>query len=216
MAEVYLDNREAPVPSADNTGVLYIDSVTKQGTLKNGNGRTDSLPGRITNYSTIDQAVSTAQLNINGSKLFVPTHKLQVGTMFRWRVVVTKTAAGTASPIWRIKLGTTGTNSDANVGVFTQVASQTGDADTCIVDITTVFRKISSTFPGAPGSLQSMLSMTHANASTGFSTLGTNVQSDFISSFDTITIGLIASLSFLGGASFSGTIQAVSAEMLNI
>jgi hypothetical protein len=72
-------------------------------------------PG-MKNISLTAQAFSASALTlVVGSAIMVPPQGFQVGTTFRWRVPISKTAAGTAGRVLSIRVGTTGTTADAIV-----------------------------------------------------------------------------------------------------
>lgn len=211
MADIYLDTETPPPTPGAGTGVLYIDSVTKLGAIKNDAGRVNSLSGEVTNYNTADVVATGVDTYVTGSNISIPPHLMQIGTTFRWRIVLSKSAAGTAAPVWVVRVGTAGATSDSGILTFTQVAAQTAVVDTGIYDITAILRNT-----GASGILAGMLSMTHVLATTGLSTLGANVQQVTSSGFSTTVASSIVGLSVNPGASGVWTIQAVTAEALNL
>ena len=211
MADIYLDTETPPATPGAGSGVLWVDSVTKLAVAKNDAGIARSLGGSVHNYSTADQAMGTGDTYITGSNIAVPPHLMQVGTIFRWRFVASKTAFGTAAPVFIVRVGTNGSTADTARLTFTQVALQTGAVDTGVWDITAVLRNI-----GASGVLAGMLTMTHVLAITGFSTLGANVQQVTSAGFDTTVASSIVGVSGNYGASSVVTLQAITAEALNL
>jgi hypothetical protein len=136
---------------------------------------------------------------------------MQVGTMFRWRFVMTKSAAGTAAPIWVVRVGTAGSTADTARLTFTQIALQTAVVDTGMVDITAIVRSI-----GAAGVMAGGLQMGHVLAATGFSTLNHNVLSVVSAGFDTTPTNLIVGVSVNPGASGVWTHTSVMVEAMGI
>jgi hypothetical protein len=212
MANVILDNQALPgIPAAGKT-VLFPESGAKRLTYRDDSGRTYTIPGAINNYNTADVVANAADTYVTGSGLVVPTGLLmQVGTSFRWRIYATKTAFGTAAPIWVVRVGTAGTTGDSARLTFTQVALQTAAADAAFIEVDAILRNV-----GASGILAGGLAMTHVLATTGFSTLGANVQQVTSAAFDTTVANSIIGLSVNPGASGVWTLQVVSAEMRGI
>ena len=185
-------------------------SGTKRFTSIDDAGLTLSIP-HLTNCNTADVVASAADTYLTGSSISVPTHKLQAKTMFKWRFAMTKSAAGVAAPIWRVRIGTAGSTSDAAILTFTQVALQTAVVDTGIVEITAILRNT-----GAAGILAGSLSLLHVLAITGFSTLGENIMQVNSAGFDTTVANLIVGVSVNPGASGVWTHQLVMVEAFNL
>jgi len=212
LADIILDTQAVPsIPGAGKTA-LYVHSGVKKAGTRDDSGRTDTIGGAIRNWNTADIVANAADTYLTGSGLAVPTGlALQVGTCFRWRFYMTKTAAGAAAPIWVVRVGTLGTVADAARLTFTQVALQTAAADTGAVSIEAVLRNV-----GAAGVLAGGLEMEHVLAATGFSTLTQNTMQVTSAGFDTTVAGLIIGVSVNPGALGVWTHQVVQAEMLNI
>jgi hypothetical protein len=212
MSRILLDVEAPPATPAAGRGVFFAETGGKRATYKDDSGRTHTLSGRILNYNTADVVANAADTYLTGSNLVVPTGMvLQVGTMFRWTLYMTKTAAGVAAPIWAVHVGTAGTVADAARVTFTQVALQTAVIDTGVVEITAILRNV-----GAAGVLAGGLAMTHVLAATGFSTLTDNVMQVTSAGFDTTIAGTIIGVSVNPGAAGVWTHQVVKSEMLNI
>jgi len=212
MADILLDEQSTPATPASGQCLIYPDNVNSLLAYKNDAGRVFSVGSAIRNWSVGAQATGAGtDTYLTGSALAVPQHFLQVGTTCRWRVVLTKSAAGTASPSWIVRVGTGGVVGDTARITFTQVALQTAAADTAWVEIEAVVRTI-----GAAGVMAGGLRMSHVLAATGFSTLDHNVMQVTSAGFDMTVGNLIVGLSANPGASGVWTFQIVSAEMLNI
>lgn len=212
MADILLDNQAIPTTPASGKSILFVESGGKRVTAKDDSGRSHTLSGTIRNWNTADVVANAADTYVTGSALTVPAGLvLQVGTTFRWKVALTKTAAGTAAPIWIIRVGTLGTTGDAAVVTITQVALQTAVVDAGVYEITAVLRNV-----GAAGILATCLTMTHVLAITGLSTLGANVQQVTSAGFNTAVAGTIVGLSVNPGASGVWTMQVIDSEMANI
>lgn len=207
MSDLLFDQQAAPTAPAAGTGIGYFDSISKLWTA-----RTSIAPvtvGGIRNASVAAQAYTTTEVYVAGSAITIPSHLLQVGARFRWRVVCTKTA-GTGTPIWKLYKGTLGTTGDTAIATLTQVSVPTSVTDTGIWDIEAVLRNA-----GAAGIMLFSLAMTHVLQNTGFSLLPANVQQVASSSFDTTAAGLIIGISANFGTAGAGNIEQVTSEMVN-
>ena len=82
------------------------------------------------NFSAAAQAITANTVTyITGSGILIPAAGLVLGQMYRWYIGVTKTAAGTATPIWTPRIGTAQTTADGTVLTITgtaQVATASG------------------------------------------------------------------------------------------
>lgn len=208
MADIVLDTQVAPASPSAGTMNLYPETTTLQYVSKDTTGRYQTL-GTIRNYGTTAQAYTTTEIYLAGSALTIPVHLLQAGATCKWRVVASKTA-GTGTPVWKLYKGTLGTTGDTAIATLTQAASGTSVTDTAIYDIEAVLRNV-----GAAGVMLFSLSMTHVLATTGFSTLGANVQQAASSSFDTTAASLIIGISWNHGTAGAGNIEQVTAELSN-
>lgn len=209
MADFVLDTQGAPASPSAGTMLFYPESTTLKFVSKDVNGRYEIMGGGLRNFSTAAQAYTTAEIYLAGSALTVPTHLLQAGAIFRWRVVASKTA-GTGAPVWKLYKGTLGTTGDTNIATLTQASAPTSVADTAIYDIEAVLRNT-----GAAGVMLFSLSMTHALQITGFSQIPTNAQFVAATSFDTTAASLIVGISANFSTAGAGNIEQVTAELVN-
>lgn len=210
MADILLDNQSTPSAPASGKGVAYFDSVSKKLTYIDDTGRPYTVGGAIRNWNTADVVANAAETYLAGSALAIPPHLMQAGTTFKWRLFMTKTAAGTATPIWRVKVGTLGTTGDATILTFTGPA-QTAAADTGFVEITAILRNT-----GAAGIMAGGLTLAHNLAATGFANIGAPTLQTTSSGFNTTTANLIVGVSVNPGASGVWTHQVVKSEALNL
>lgn len=208
MADILLDTESTPVAPAAGTMIVYPETTTLKLVTRDTTGRYTTMGG-VSNYSTAAQAYTTTEVYVTGSALTIPVHLLQAGATCRWRVVASKTA-GTGSPVWKLYKGTNGSTADTAIATLTQVAAGTSVTDTAIYDIQAVLRNV-----GAAGVMLFSLSMTHVLATTGFSTLGANVQQVASSSFDTTVASLIIGISFNHGTAGAGNIEQITSELFN-
>lgn len=209
---VLLFNKTAvpATPAADKLAV-FEDTADKRLKAINDAGVVVTLDERLTNFNTADQAINATTAYVAGSALNVPVSKLRVGTMLRWRLTITKSAAGvTAGCAVLVKVGTAGTTADTTRLTFT-MGTPTGVADTATIDVECIVRSI-----GAAGVMTGGLRMTHNLAATGFSTLPAEALQATSAGFDMTVASLILGLAITTTALSVWTVTAVSAEAVNL
>lgn len=145
----------------------------------------------LQNASTTTQSISGTTAYVTNSNIAVPVGKLRIGTVFHWRLVITKTAAGTtAGCAFLVKIGTAGTTGDATILTFTLTGTPTGAVDTAFVDIEIIIRgPLSGSCITAGG-----IRFSHNLASTGFSSLPSEELQAVSSGFDATVANLIVGL----------------------
>src|SRR5436309_2987421 len=141
MADITIATETPPGTPSGGNEILYVDSVSKQLCTKDDAGKVNSLGGLLSNFNTADVTASAADTYLAGSSISIPAHKMQVGTIFKWRFAFSKTAAGIATPIWSVRVGTAGTVSDTARLTFTGTA-QTAVVDNGYAEIIVVVRSI--------------------------------------------------------------------------
>lgn len=162
--------------------------------------------------SVADQVISATTAYVTGSALAVPVGKLRIGTVLRWRLIASKSAAGsTAGCVVIVKLGTLGTTGDTSVLTFT-LGTPTAAADVAFFDVEVMVRGPLT----ASCILQGSLRMDHNLAATGFSTLPDECQTKASSAFDVTTANLIAGLVITTTSLSVWTVTSVSAEAKNL
>jgi hypothetical protein len=210
MADILLDTQGTPTAPSAGKLIAYPDSSSKQLSARNENGRCFSLDGVVRNWNTADVVANAADTYLAGSSLIVPQHLLQAGATFKWKFVATKTAAGVATPIWIIRVGTAGTVADAARVTLTGPA-QTAVIDAAEIEISAILRNT-----GAAGVLAASLRMVHNLATTGFAVAQAPVLQVTSAGFDTTLANLIVGVSVNPGAAGVWTHQVVTAEMANM
>lgn len=209
MADISFDEQGTPTAPFGVQNILYPDSSTKRWTQRDSTGRCITLGG-VRSWNVADVVANAAETYLAGSAIEVPQHQLQAGTTFRWRMYMTKTAAGVAAPIWRVRVGFSGTVADAQVLIFTGPA-QTAVVDAGYVEIHAVLRNA-----GAAAVLAGGLSLTHNLATTGLATVGSPTLVNVSAGFNTVAVGLFVGVTVNPGTAGVWTHQVVTAEALNI
>lgn len=216
MAELDLTNIAATSIATPASGVtaLYVDSLTKKVQSKNDAGTVDTLAGFL-NFSTANQTGFAADTYLAGSNISIPTSLVRAGTIYRLKLDMTKTGAGTATPILVVRFGTAGTTSDAAILTFT-FAAGTGVIDTGIIEVRAHFRTVGS---GTSAVMVGECEIAHHLAATGLTSTGASGTGIILvtsSGFNSTVASSIIGASFNGGTSFSGTNTLVQAELTNV
>lgn len=158
-----------------------------------------------TNKSTAAQGpgFSTDTYITNSDLLLDGIGAISIGRTYCWRVSITKTAAGTATPIIQIRVGTAASTSDTSRVTFTFGAG-TAAADTAEVEIEAMFSAV-----GGSAVLRCVASAA-CLPSTGWSSTSKAL---FVASsaFDATPANSKIGLSYNGGTSASHTINIVRA-----
>ena len=158
--------------------------------------------------SVTDQTISATTAYVTDSNMAVPVGKVRIRTVWRWRISVTKSAAGTtAGCAVLVKLGTNGSNADATVLTLT-FGTPTGVVDNAVIEVEVVSRGPLS----ASGILQGWARLTHNLSATGFSTLPCEVVVATSGSVDLTVANLIAGLSITTSTASAWTIKSIVGE----
>lgn len=209
MADILLDTQGAPATPGAGKLIAYPNSVSKQLTAKNENGRSFALDGVLRNWNTAAVVANAADTYL-GSPLVIPDYGLQAGATFRWRFAMSKTGAGVAAPTWSIRSGTLGTVADSQKILFTSPVPQTAVIDQGIVEIMAI---IYGTGVGAI--IAGSLKLDHNLAATGFATQQVVVL-QVNGNIDTTIANLIVGVSCNPGSAGVWTHQLVAAEVSNM
>lgn len=181
--------------------------TTKKITLAQINGYTDPVRSALTTAQTL----GTGDTYVTASRVVLPQAKMQAGAFYRCNMVITKTNAGTATPVFTVRTGTAGTTGDTSRLAYTGVA-QTAVVDTGRLEVLATFRVV-----GASGVLALWLGFTHDLASTGLANATRGFQGQAVTgTFDTTTASMGIGVSINAGASSAWTIQQCTVELLNL
>lgn len=211
MADLLLDTEGTPPAPSASKLVVYPDSGSKQLTTRNDAGLALSLGGLTVASNIADVVANAADTYLTGSMVNVPQHLLQAGTVLKWRFGVTKTAAGVASPVWLLRVGTAGSIADVSRCTFTSLSAQTAAVDAGFIEITAVLRNT-----GAAGVLAGILMMIHNGNTLGLASSPIIVVQNTSAGFDTTVANLKIGISVNPGAAGVWTHQVIVAEMTGI
>jgi len=163
------------------------------------------------NFSTGAQGAGfSSDTYLTGSSILLPTSRPIAGTRYLLNFEMSKTAAGTATPIFSLRYGTTASTSDTAECTFT-FAAGTAAADAAYVTVDAYFRTIGS---GTSAVLVGTVSLDTNLTTTGFSNAVKNVNA-VSSGFDSTTVNTYLGLSVNGGTSASWTVNQVLARLEN-
>lgn len=184
--------------------------TNKKLTLSQLNAYIEPLTSVATSASAAGFAADTY---VAGSGIVVPQGRIQAGSVYRCRLVVTKTAASTAIPAYTIRLGTNGTTADTAACSFTQTSAQTAAIDTAYIEFLATFRAVGA----SSGALYGMVTVAHDLAATGFASRASYVQGvASATTLNTSAANTRIGISMNGGTSSAWTVQECIAEILNV
>lgn len=213
MADILIDVQSPPSTPAAGQAVVFVDSTQKLLSTKDDAGKISTL-GDLTNASVAVQGAGFAtDTYLVGSSIALLALVPRIRTLYQCTFDVSKSAAGTATPIIIVRFGTLGTTGDAARLTFTFPAA-TAIADVGTFTVWALFRSI-----GAAGVLQGRANLVHKGTATGLTGLsiepGPTVQVTS-AGFDTAVANSIIGLSVNGGTSAAWTVQLVEAMVTNL
>lgn len=158
--------------------------------------------------STADQALPVALTLLTGSVL--DASNLKVGTVLKWLITMSKTAAGVATQTFDVRFGTLGTTGDtARLSTGFATGTQTAAADVAEVELRAVIRSI-----GAAGVAHGQFELQHNLSATGFAATPNVIAHHTSAGFDMTPANLKASVCSTPGASAAVTVHQVIAERI--
>lgn len=202
MADILIDGQAAPSTPASGKSVLWVDSTTKKFVQTDDAGHRYGTLSR--NWATASQGAGfAADTYITNSGLLIPSFGMEAGQLYRWIITLSKTAAGTATPILQVRIGSAQTTAD------TSRITLTGQAATAAVSGGLLIATCHVRSVGASGVLVASFGFV-----SGIPGLGGGIDG-VASTFDnTALAGQFVGLSFNGGASAAITVTAVHSELI--
>jgi hypothetical protein len=197
------------VSTLDGTEIFPVvqGGVTEKVTLSQINSYIDPIRQVLTTAQTL----GTGDTYVTDSRIVLPQAKMQAGVYYKANLVITKTGAGVAAPVFTMRSGTLGTTSDTSRFTYTGVA-QTAIADTAFVEVQVVFKVV-----GINAQTSWWLRFTHDLATTGFANITRDFQNHAApANWNSTTAGTGIGLSINAGAASAWTIQQCTAELLNL
>lgn len=214
MAEALIDTQTVPSTPSSGTALVYVDSTAKILCVKDDTGRVSAYSQRA---SIAAQGAGFAvDTYVTGSSLIIPSHGLQAQTIVRWTLSASKTAAGTATPIYVIRVGPNQSTAD------TARLTLTGPAATAIADIGTLMVTATVRSIGAAGVIQGTAYWNHRGTAANTTTSGTGFANDSTGHIEGTSAGIdmtafagqYVGLSINGGASAAWTVTQVQVEVM--
>lgn len=134
-------------PAAGDEFAVNQAGTSKKMTLTQVRGR------RGGDFSTAAQSpTANSDTYITNSGILIPAEGLAVGDHFQWWIGVTKTAAGTGTPVWTFRIGTARTTTDTSRLAITSTA-QVATASGTLVVVDLLVRAVSATVGVIVGSI---------------------------------------------------------------
>jgi hypothetical protein len=167
---------------------------------------------RCYNQSVASQGgagIFSADTYLVGSSIAIPSASLKVGTRYHLIFDVSKTAAGTATPIIYVRFGTNGSTGDTARLTFTFLAG-TAAADIGTFELWVTFRTVGS---GTSTVMQGTAQCRHRLSITGLQNLVCTTLQVTSAGFDSTVANSIIGVSVNGGTSAVWTVQLVQAEL---
>ena len=214
MADLLVDVQSVPATPSAGQAVIFVDSTAKILCTKDDTGL---VHARSESGSTAAQGAGFAtDTYVTGSSLVIPSFSMQARTLLQWTLSASKTGAGTATPIYVIRIGANQTTAD------TARLTLTGPAQTAIADIGTLNIRVIVRSVGASGVLQGTAWWNHRGTAANTTTSGTGFANDSTghvegtaAGFDNSALGgQFVGLSINGGTSASWTVTQVGIEAI--
>jgi hypothetical protein len=212
MGDIQLDTQVAPSTPGAGSSILYVDSSSALLSSKNANGLVQPVPLWIQNQAVAAQGPGfAADTYVVGSNITVPGGFPRVGTRYHLTIDVSKTAAGTATPILIVRFGIAGSVADTAALTFTWSAG-TAAADLGVIEVDALFRTVGA---GTAAVLQGRAEFRHGiSASTGLISQVSQLLQVTSSGFDSTVAASIIGASLNGGASAAWTTGLVVSELI--
>jgi hypothetical protein len=169
--------------------------------------------GRQTNCSVANQTPTGAtDTYLVGSDVSIPANRLQAKSRYRMVMNMSKTAAGVASLVLAVRIGTAGSTADTARATLT-FAVQTAAIDEGRIDLDVIFRTVGS---GTSAVIRADGLLDHRQAITGWTTVNSSCQGATSSGFDSTVASLRIGCSAIMGSATVATITSVAAELFNL
>lgn len=213
MGLLKLTTENAPATPAAGTVTTYFDTTTLpllRTVDQNGNNSQVAPIITASAASGGQSPAATTRTYVTGSKVQVPANKLKIGSVYRCRMALTKTAAGTASSTFDVAFGTAGTTADTARCSFTKPAG-TAAGDEGWVEIEVTIQGPLS----ASGIAVGEFIMYHNGNTTGHMTIPVAVVLSTSGTFDVTVANLFIGVCITTGASDAITITQCQAELVN-
>lgn len=153
-----------------------------------------------------------ADTYLAGSGIMLPPDRLRAGTRYALVFDVAKTAAGVAAPVLTLRLGATGTLTDAVIAQLT-FPSQTALADDGMFSLDVTFRSVGS---GTSAVVQAVAALIHTQAAAGLANSSAPVRRATSAGFNSTAANAVLGVSLNAGAAAAWTVSLVQARIENL
>lgn len=218
MSDLTLNEGSAPSTPASGKLRLYADTTSSLPAFVNDAGQKGVLHGSTVNAAIAAQSAGgfATDTYVTDSDLLIPGFGLQARTVFKWLISGSKTAAGVATPIYNIRIGSARSTAD------TARLTLTGPAQTAVADIGTLTIIVTVRTVAATGVIQGTAWWDHRGTAANTTTSGTGFANDSTghvegtsSGFDNTALGgLYVGLSINGGSSAAWTLTQCIGEAM--
>ena len=207
MGRILMPEETKPSSPSAGFGRIFFDSTLGREVYLDDSGRCWTRTHRA---SVASQGAGFAtDTYVTDSGLLIPSFGVQAQTLIEWVISASKTAAGTATPIYQVRIGANQTTAD------TSRLTLTGPAATAAVDIGLLSILVLVRTVSASGVIQGSANWTHNGAAAGFANNDAGSVEATSSAFDNTALGgLFVGLSINGGTSAAWTITQVRAQGL--
>lgn len=212
MGDMLIAEQSTPTTPSSGNGIIFIDSSASTLAWKDDAGR---------NFCNTYNAAIAAQgagfatdTWVTNSDLIIPSFSMQAKSVVLWMISGSKSGAGTATPIYNIRIGSARSTADTARLVLT------APAQTAVADIGTLNIMVTCRSVGVAGVIQGTAWWNHRGTIANTTTSGTGFANDSTghvegtsAGFDNTALGgQWISLSINGGTSASWTITQVVGE----
>lgn len=205
MGKIITAAQSAPTTPSSGNATIFVDTTAKILCVKDDAGR---YAASSFNAAIASQGAGfAADTYLTSSDILIPSFGVQAKTFIRWQISASKTAAGVATPIYSIRIGSARTTADTARLVLT------GPAQTAIADVGTLNILLTVRNIGAAGVLQGTAWWDHrgtvvsSTIGVGFANDGTGHVEGTSAGFDNSALsGNYIGLSLNGGASAAWTV----------
>lgn len=208
MGDIQLAEQSFPATPSAGQGSRWPDYIAPTVFYTDDAGR---VWGRTHRNAIIAQSGFATETYVTNSGLLIPSFGVQAQTMLEWVISASKTAAGIAAPIYRVKVGALQSTAD------TTALTLTGPAQTAIADVGHLTILVTVRSVGAAGVIQGTAGWSHNGAIIGFANNDGGFVEGTSAGFDNTigkVAGLFVGLTINGGTSAAWTITQVRSRAI--
>jgi len=205
-ASALTGTEQVPVVQGGTSKAATIDQIITAAGGDEANNAATSTPA----------AGFASDTYLAGSGIDIPDGKVQAKTFYKCKFRVSKTAAGTATPIVTVRIGTAGTTADATATIAFTFAAGSAAADTGIFELSVVFQSVGSGTSAVIEGVCELRKNTITAAGIVATAVGNISLEGSSSGFNSTTSGLKIGVSVNGGTAAAWTITNVHSRLDNL